>query len=514
MRGTGPRFQSVSLSVISYWAFLSVELNRHATLGHRYSTARVSKRLPHRSAACLRARYCTDLACVDLKNFKHLQRVRYLAERRRDLHALHVWSNLHQHLLRDLHALFQTGDSVGRLPHPFEHRIVLRGVWNFVVQKLGVAVTGQRPDSRDDRDAAMFYTLEEVFELPDVEDRLRDGEFGAGLDLPLEAPDFIIQVNRARVDAHADDEFRRLADRIAAGIEAVVEVVDQVRQTDRIDIEDGRGVRVRPHLRRIAGDDQKVSQSERRRPEQVGEHPEQVSIAATVMRDGLDADLLFDDQRDGQRAHARLGARAVGHVDRVDAGLFQTAHAFDHLRGVAAFWRNDLDAGDKLAVGDLIRKPRTFGEGRWFHLRALFGDQDPAAGAAARARRARGVHNLLDVLRRRAAAAADELHSRVDQPLGVFGHVLRGGQIDLTPADVARESGVGLRRKPPRGVRPHPFNRFKDDLRADRAVQSDHVALVRLEPLVEPLGEDFGRRAERGRPLLVDGHLSEDDVVA
>src|SRR5215471_15837672 len=36
------------------------------TLGHWYSTARVSKRLTHRSAACLRARYCADLAWLDL----------------------------------------------------------------------------------------------------------------------------------------------------------------------------------------------------------------------------------------------------------------------------------------------------------------------------------------------------------------------------------------------------------------------------------------------------------------
>src|SRR5262245_17090728 len=33
----------------------------HATLGHRYSTARVSKRLTGGTAACLRARYCTNL---------------------------------------------------------------------------------------------------------------------------------------------------------------------------------------------------------------------------------------------------------------------------------------------------------------------------------------------------------------------------------------------------------------------------------------------------------------------
>src|SRR5262249_52809455 len=40
--------------------------SNQATLGHRYSTARVSKRLHHRTAACLRARYCTGLTCSDL----------------------------------------------------------------------------------------------------------------------------------------------------------------------------------------------------------------------------------------------------------------------------------------------------------------------------------------------------------------------------------------------------------------------------------------------------------------
>src|SRR5262245_4886832 len=37
-----------------------------ATLGHRYSPARVSKRLTDGTAACLRARRCADLACLDL----------------------------------------------------------------------------------------------------------------------------------------------------------------------------------------------------------------------------------------------------------------------------------------------------------------------------------------------------------------------------------------------------------------------------------------------------------------
>src|SRR6266542_3060950 len=36
------------------------------TLGHRYSTARVSKRPTNEAAACLRARYCTNLTWFNL----------------------------------------------------------------------------------------------------------------------------------------------------------------------------------------------------------------------------------------------------------------------------------------------------------------------------------------------------------------------------------------------------------------------------------------------------------------
>jgi hypothetical protein len=41
-------------------------------LGRWYSTARVSKRPSHKSAACLRGRYCTNLTCSGLTNAKKL----------------------------------------------------------------------------------------------------------------------------------------------------------------------------------------------------------------------------------------------------------------------------------------------------------------------------------------------------------------------------------------------------------------------------------------------------------
>src|SRR5215813_11523376 len=47
--------------------FLNVShRSEHSTLERWYSTARVSKRLTYEMAACLRARYCTNLTCSDL----------------------------------------------------------------------------------------------------------------------------------------------------------------------------------------------------------------------------------------------------------------------------------------------------------------------------------------------------------------------------------------------------------------------------------------------------------------
>ncbi len=76
----------------------------------------------------------------------------------------------------------------------------------------------------------------------------------------------------------------------------MIQLVDHIGQTDRVNIENGRRIRIRPHLRRIAGNDQKIAQAQRRRAEQIRLHSEQVSVATAVMRDGFDADLLLDDQ--------------------------------------------------------------------------------------------------------------------------------------------------------------------------------------------------------------------------
>ena len=75
----------------------------------------------------------------------------------------------------------------------------------------------------------------------------------------------------------------------------MIEVAHEVREADRVDVEHRRRVGIRPHLRRIAGDEEQVAQADGRRAQQVAEHAEQVAIAAGVVRDRLDADLLLDE---------------------------------------------------------------------------------------------------------------------------------------------------------------------------------------------------------------------------
>src|SRR3712207_8352764 len=58
-----------------------------------------------------------------------------------------------------------------------------------------------------------LFRSEEALELRDVEDRLRDRVLRARVHLPLEAPELLRRVDRGRVDADADDEAGRLADR-------------------------------------------------------------------------------------------------------------------------------------------------------------------------------------------------------------------------------------------------------------------------------------------------------------
>src|SRR5690606_13829610 len=101
-------------------------------------------------------------------------------------------------------------------------------------------------------------------ELFGIEDGLRDRVFGTCLDLPFKTFDLFIEIDRTGIHTDADREFRRLADRVVAEVEVVVELVDHIREADRIDVKDGGRVRIRPHFWRIAGYQEQVVQPKRR----------------------------------------------------------------------------------------------------------------------------------------------------------------------------------------------------------------------------------------------------------
>ena len=87
--------------------------------------------------------------------------------------------------------------------------------------------------------------LQELLQQVQIEHRLRDDVLGAGLHLPFEAADLFVHVQRAGIGAHADQQRGLRAHGVAADIEAVVQVVDDVDQADGVHVEHRGGVRDR-----------------------------------------------------------------------------------------------------------------------------------------------------------------------------------------------------------------------------------------------------------------------------
>ena len=152
----------------------------------------------------------------------------------------------------------------------------------------------------------------------------------------------------------------------------MVQLVHHVRQANRVDVEHSGRVRIRAHLRRIAGNQKQVPQAQRRGAQQVGHHAEQIAIAAAVVQHRLRFRFrVLHHQRRGHRAHARLRARPVGNVDAIDTRVFQKPDRIQSLPRIAAFRRQHFDRGDKFTRGDLARPVRTLLGGNDSHVRRL-----------------------------------------------------------------------------------------------------------------------------------------------
>src|SRR5688572_41251 len=253
---------------------------------------------------------------------KDIERQLHLSEWCRDLNALDERPHSLEHLARDGDAFSDA--MLLRLraggAHPLDDRFRHDDSRHLVGQELGVTQGDERPDSGDDWNPRMVDRAKKSFQLLHIEHRLRNRVLRTRFDLPLEPFELVRRIERGRIHADTNREPRWLTDGVAAGIEPAIELADEVGETDRVDIEYRRRIRVRTHLRRVAGDEEYVAESHRRRPEQIAKHAEEIAVAAAVVGDRLDADLLLDEKTCKQRSHATLGARSVRHVHRINAG--------------------------------------------------------------------------------------------------------------------------------------------------------------------------------------------------
>ena len=117
--------------------------------------------------------------------------------------------------------------------------------------------------------------------------------------------------------------------------------------------------------------------------------------------------------------------------------------------------------------------------------------------------------DLLDVLRRRAAAPADDAHVVQDEPARVRGHVFGRAEIDVAALDVPGLAGVGLRRQAALGDGLHSLDGLEHRRGTDGAVDADHGRATPFE-----LGsEALGRRAVERVAVLFGRHLRDDRQV-
>src|SRR5512145_2486959 len=148
--------------------------------------------------------------------------------------------------------------------------------------------------------------------------------------------------------------------------------------------------------------------------EQIRLDAEQIPVPAGVVKDRLDTDPLLDEQTDRLRAHSRRSPWAVGHVDGVDARLVTLPRLLQNPGGVGAAGRIDRHR-DHETLGELAREARLLLP--WDGCRRLPGPLDDAhldLGATGFDHLDRGK-KILDVSRRRPAAAAHEAHTCRDE---------------------------------------------------------------------------------------------------
>ena len=176
------------------------------------------------------------------------------------------------------------------------------------------------------------------------------------------------------------------------------------------------------------------------RAQQLRLDAEDVAVAAAEVVHRLDAGLLLDQLAGDLRAHAGAGARTVGNVDAVDARARRSGarrrFRATHPRRAAAESRRTRRTCPAASLAPSLRllRHRHRRQRLRLDLRLLHRDRQLLLR---RLQRARFRADQLDVLRRGAAAAADDLDAGPQQAARVLRHVLGRAQIDVAAFDRA-----------------------------------------------------------------------------
>src|SRR5439155_16526842 len=316
-----------------------------------------------------------------------------------------------------------------------------------------------------------------------VVERLRHGDVRAGFDLLPGAVDLGVEVAGRRSDGAGDGEVRRLANRRAKPVVALVETLQDLDQADRVDVPNAGRRRVVADAWRIAGERDDVANTERVRADQLRLERHQVLVAGGEVDQGVDANLLPDHERQRERAHADPRHRAVTDVDGVGTGSFDELSTGDAFGRIEAARRVDLHADDERAGRQPLREWRG-----WQLLRRVEVDRDRGRGRGALDpggggdRLQRGTHGR-DVCRRRAATAADVRHPEIGGLAGEGREVFGCGEVEEPTLDPRRKAGVGLARQRQPGLMAHGLQHLERNLRSDPAVDADDVDACPLERL-------------------------------
>src|SRR5262245_9423981 len=126
----------------------------------------------------------------------------------------------------------------------------------------------------------MFNLAEKSLKDSHVKNRLCQREFRACFDLVAKALHFLrVATDSSCIRSDAHDKAGGFTDRFPTDVDAVIQAVYHVGQTNRIDIEHSRCIDVIARMVRISGGEEKITETEGIGSQQVRLHAEKIFVS-------------------------------------------------------------------------------------------------------------------------------------------------------------------------------------------------------------------------------------------